>query len=118
MHLEAQGDDIWDAVEDIPFVHITVVDNISQSKIKTSQTDDDKKQVLYDKKAKNILASALGMDAFFCVSNCKTTEEIWDTLIIGHEGTYEMKRSKLNTISQEYEMFIMEPREKMVDLQK
>lgn len=33
MHLEAQDDDIWDVVKDIPFVPITVFDNISQSKI-------------------------------------------------------------------------------------
>ena len=37
---------------------------------------------------------------------------------IVHEGTEEVKRSKLNTLSREYEMFTMEPGEKIVSLQK
>ena len=35
-----------------------------------------------------------------------------------HEGTFEVKRSKLNTLSQEYEMFRMQPGETIIDLQK
>lgn len=66
----------------------------------------------------NIIASSLGMDEFFRVSNCTTAKEIWDTLEIVHEGTKEVKRSKLNTLSHEYEMFTMEPGEKIVSLQK
>lgn len=48
------------------------------------------------------------MDEFFRVSQYKTTKEIWDTLEITHEGTVEVKRSKLNTA---YEMFGMQPEE-------
>ncbi|KAF1884624.1 hypothetical protein Lal_00028505 [Lupinus albus] len=43
---------------------------------------------------------------------------MWDTLEITHEGTEEVKRSRLNTLSQEYEMFRMRPGEKILDLQK
>ena len=45
------------------------------------------------------------MDEFFRVSACKTVKEIWDTLVQTHEGTVEFKRSRLNTLSQEYELF-------------
>lgn len=38
--------------------------------------------------------------------------------MISHERTNEVKRSKLNTLSQEYEMFRLEHRENIVDLQK
>ncbi|KAK2423291.1 rust resistance kinase Lr10 [Trifolium repens] len=58
------------------------------------------------------------MDEFFRISHCKTAKEIWDTLEVTHEGTVEVKRSKLNTLSQEYEMFRMQPGEKILDLQK
>ena len=53
-YLEAQGEEIWDVVENGPYVPTTVINNEVQDKVKTSWTDDDKKRVLYDKKAKNI----------------------------------------------------------------
>jgi hypothetical protein len=58
------------------------------------------------------------MDEFFRVSTCTTTKEIWDTLVETHEGTAEVKRSRLNTLSQEYELFRMQPGESILDLQK
>jgi len=72
--------------------------------------------MLFDKKAKNILQSSLRMDEFFKISNCKTAKEIWETLETTHEGTEEVKRYKLNTLSQEYEMFRMQPGEKILDM--
>ena len=117
-HLEAQGSDIWEAVQNGPFIPTTVVNGASSTKPQGSWDDDDKKRVLYDKKAINILQSSLGMDEFFRVSTCTTAKEIWDTLVETHEGTTEVKRSRLNTLSQEYELFRMQPGESILDLQK
>ncbi|XP_050890112.1 uncharacterized protein LOC127095473 [Lathyrus oleraceus] len=117
-HLEAQGSDIWEAVQNGPFIPTTVVNGASSTKPQGSWDDDDKKRVLYDKKAINILQSALGMDEFFRISTCTTEKEIWDTLVETHEGTAEVKRSRLNTLSQEYELFRMQPGESILDLQK
>ena len=58
------------------------------------------------------------MDEFFRVSVCTTAKEIWDTLVETHEGISELKRSRLNTLSQEYELFRMLPGESILDLQK
>ncbi|XP_058733367.1 uncharacterized protein LOC131604975 [Vicia villosa] len=58
------------------------------------------------------------MDEFFCVSACTTAKQIWDTLVETREGTVEVKRSRLNTLSQEYELFRMQPRESILELQK
>jgi len=52
------------------------------------------------------------------ISSCKTAKEIWDTLEITHEGTEEIKRSRINTFSQEYEMFRMLLGERILDIQK
>lgn len=46
--------------------------------------------------------------------NFKTTKEIWETLEVTHEGSEEVNRSKLNTLSQEYEIFRMQPEEKIL----
>ena len=50
-------------------------------------TDEDKKKVQCNGKAKNIITSALGYDEYFRISNCKTAQEMWDTLQLTHEGT-------------------------------
>ena len=80
--------------------------------------DDDKKKVLYDKKEINLLQGALSIDEFFCVSICKTAKEIWDTLVQTHEGIVEVKRSRLNTLSQEFELFQIQHGETILDLKK
>lgn len=58
------------------------------------------------------------MDEFFRISTCKMTKEIWDTLVKTHEGTKEVKRSRLNTLSQEYKLFRMQSEELILNLQK
>lgn len=45
------------------------------------------------------------MDEFFYISQYTMVKLIWDTLVEGHEGTAEVKRSRSNTLSQEYELF-------------
>ena len=61
--------------------------------------------VQYNLKAKNIISSALGMDEYFRVSNCKNAKEMWDALQVTHEGTTNVKRSRINTLTHEYELF-------------
>ena len=74
-HLEAQGEEIWDAVQNGPFVPTSVVNGVGTSKPKGSWDEDDKKKVLYDKKAINLLQGALSMDEFFRVSQCTTAKK-------------------------------------------
>ena len=66
-----------------------------------------KEMVQYNLKANNIITSALGMNEYFKVSNCKNAKEMWDTLQVTHEGTTNVKRSKINTLTHEYELFRM-----------
>src|SRR3954471_14551680 len=117
-HLEAQGEEVWEAVQQGPHVPTTVVNGVGSEKPKASWDDNDRKRVLADKKAISLLHGALSMDEFFRVSTCTTSKEIWDTLVETHEGTAEVKRSRLNTLSQEYELFRMKPGETILDLQK
>lgn len=83
----------------------TIVNSVGTPKPEASWNEDDEKKALYDKKAINLLRGALGMDKLFPISTCTTEKEIWDTLFETHEGTTEVKRSRLNTLSQEYELF-------------
>lgn len=117
-HLESQGKDVWKVVLEGPFIFTMVVNSVGTPKPEASWNRDDEKRVLYDKKAINLLQGALGIDEFFHISTCTTTKEIWDTLVETHEEIAEVKRSRLNTLSQEYELFQMQPEESILNLQK
>ena len=45
------------------------------------------------------------MDEYVRVSNCKNAKEMWDILQVTHEGTTDVKRSRINTVTHEYELF-------------
>ena len=67
-YLEAQGDGIWETVENGLHNPMSVVNGVSTPKIKNSYDEDDKKRIHNEKKAINILQSALSMDKFFRIS--------------------------------------------------
>ena len=71
--------DIWDAVENGAYVPTHVINGLVHEKPRSAWTDD-KRKLQYNLKAKNIITSALSFDEFFRVSNCKTAQEMWDTL--------------------------------------
>ncbi|KAI5417699.1 hypothetical protein KIW84_042350 [Lathyrus oleraceus] len=83
-----------------------MINGVGTPKVKSSYNEDDKKRILNEKKAINILQSALIIDEFFCISQCKLAKEILDILVETHEGTAEVKRFRLNTLSQEYEILV------------
>lgn len=107
-----------DTLKNGPYIPTTIINKLEHVKVKGCWNEYDKKKGLFDKKAKNILVSALGMNELFCVSNCKISKEIWNALEVTHKGKVELKRLKLNTLSQEYEMIIMQSGESILDLKK
>ena len=116
--LEGVDLDIWDAVENGPFVPTQSINDKVVDKPRSLWTEDDKRKVQYNLKARNIITSALSYDEFYRVSNCKTAQEMWDTLLLTHEGTTEVKRAQMNTLTHEYELFRMKPGENIQDMQK
>ena len=47
---------------------------------------------------------------------CKSAKQISDLLEVTHEGTSEVKRSKINLLMSKYERFEMEPRESIQEM--
>ncbi|WVZ25981.1 hypothetical protein V8G54_004525 [Vigna mungo] len=84
----------------------------------TEWTVDENRKVQYDIKARNIIVSALTVDKFLRISQCKSAKEMWDVLEVTHEGTDEVKRARKNSLIQEYELFRMKAGENIYDVQK
>jgi len=81
-------------------------------------SDNDKKKVQHNLKAKSIITSALRIDEYFIVSNCQSAKEMWDTLEVKNEGMSDVMRSRINTLTHEYELFRMNQNESIQDIQK
>ena len=97
--IQSQDLDVWDAIENGAFVPTIEIEGTRQAKPRKEWTDEEKKRVQFDLRAKNILTSALGYDEFFRISNCTSAKDMWDTLEVTHEGTNEVKRARLNTLT-------------------
>ena len=94
-----------------------VANSAAQDKPKADWSNDDKKKVQYDLKARNILISFLGVNEYHSVCHCRTAKHMWDSLETFHEGTNDVKQSKINTIVQQYDHFYMEDGETVSSMQ-
>ena len=105
--IEAIDLNIWEAIEQGPYVPSIIAGSATIEKPRADWTEEERRLVQYNLKAKNIITSALGIDEYFRVSNCKSAKDMWDTLQVTHEGTTDVKRSRINTLIREYELFRM-----------
>ena len=118
IYIEAIDLNIWEAIEIGPYIPTMVAGNATIEKLREQWDEEERKMVQYNLKAKNITTFALDMDEYFRVSNCKNAKEIWDTLQVTNEGTTNVKRSRINTLTHEYELFRMNQNETIQDMQK
>ncbi|KAK2354182.1 gag-protease polyprotein [Trifolium repens] len=119
IHIYSFDGEVWNAIENGPFVPtITDPHGIVDNKPMAQWTEEEKKKVNYDANAQNILISSLGIDQFYHVSHCQSTKEMWDTLVTHFEGTNDVKISKINTLTQEFELFHMLDGETIEDMQQ
>ncbi|MQL71743.1 hypothetical protein Taro_004082 [Colocasia esculenta] len=78
---------------------------------KAQWTDDDRKRISLNCKAKSILCCALSKKEFNRVSTCKSAMEMWEKLKITYEGTDKVKETRIDILMTQYERFQMEPGE-------
>ncbi|XP_015971903.1 uncharacterized protein LOC107495305 [Arachis duranensis] len=74
-------------------------------------TDEEKKKVELNAKAINLMHYAISFEEFRKVSRCKTAKEIWDKLRLTHEGTKQMRETRIGMLMKEYEIFSMKEEE-------
>ncbi|GJV06357.1 hypothetical protein Tco_1344013 [Tanacetum coccineum] len=73
--------------------------------------DEQKKQLGKNNEAKMTLYNALPRKEYERVFMCKTSKEVWHTLIITHQGNSQVKNCKIDILTQEYEKFSISNKE-------
>ncbi|GJV75621.1 zf-CCHC domain-containing protein [Tanacetum coccineum] len=69
------------------------------------QNDDLKKKLAKNNEAKMVIYNTLPRKEHEIIFMCKTAKEIWDTLLITHQGNSQVKDNKIDLLVQQYEQF-------------
>ena len=67
-------------------------------------------------KAKKLLYFGLGPDEYTRISECKSAKLIWDVLRVAHEGTNQVKQSKIDLLMRKYKLFEMSDKETSMEI--
>ncbi|XP_075112165.1 uncharacterized protein LOC142182112 [Nicotiana tabacum] len=85
-------------------------------KIRKEYTDDDRKAIENNFRAKNTLICGIGPDEYNKIFACQSAKEIWEALQTVYEGTTQVKQSKIDMHTTEYELFKMKDDESIQDM--
>ncbi|XP_031287634.1 uncharacterized protein LOC116146372 [Pistacia vera] len=90
--------------------------NSSLPKREDDYTIEDKKKLSINDKALNLLFCSPDSTEFGRVSACKTAKDTWKILQTTHEGTCQVKESKIEILFCDYELFEMKTRETITNI--
>ncbi|GKV50243.1 hypothetical protein SLEP1_g56955 [Rubroshorea leprosula] len=107
---------VWIVTIKGPYVPMKVVGEREMPKEEVEWNDEDLGKIMINNKAINMLQCALNPMEFHRVSGCDTAKEMWDMLEVTHEGTSQVKKSKINRLIYIYELFKMKPEESIQDM--
>ncbi|XP_070005076.1 uncharacterized protein [Nicotiana sylvestris] len=101
-----------------PYVPTKVLEELPFSMSKTSKEyiDVDMKDVEKNFCAKKILVNGIRPEEYIRIIACDTAKEIWEALQIAHEGTTQVKQSKIDILTTEYKLSRMKDDESIQDI--
>ncbi|XP_070035968.1 uncharacterized protein [Nicotiana tomentosiformis] len=114
----AEDSELWDIFRDGPFVPMKTISKPAVIVLKTRNeyNDADRKAIEKNFRAKKILVCGIGLDGYNRISACQSAKEIWEALQTAHEGTTQVKQSKIHMLTTEYELFKMKDDESIQDM--
>ncbi|KAL4376772.1 hypothetical protein GQ457_02G025540 [Hibiscus cannabinus] len=78
---------VWDVVEDGPFIPIKREGDRMIPKVKVEMTNEERRKMQVNDKALHMLFCALGPNMYSKISSNTSAKEVWDTLETTYEGT-------------------------------
>ncbi|XP_070046625.1 uncharacterized protein [Nicotiana tomentosiformis] len=114
----AEDSELWDVIYDGPFVPMKTIgeQTVTVPKSRKEYSDANHKAIEKNFRAKKILVCGIGPDEYNRISACQSVKEIWEALQIAHEGTTQVKHSKIDMLTTKYELFRMKDDESIQDM--
>ncbi|XP_015966460.1 uncharacterized protein LOC107490201 [Arachis duranensis] len=108
---------LWKIILEGPqFPTTTSAEGVISFKPEATWTEEDRKKVELNAKDINLLNCAISFEEYRWVSRCTMAKEIWDKLQITHEGTTIVKKTQIDMLNKEYEIFAMKEEESIDEL--
>ncbi|RVX13664.1 hypothetical protein CK203_010141 [Vitis vinifera] len=114
--LQSTDLDVWDVIEDGPTFPTKLVDGVLVPKPKKEWNELDRRNFQLNAKAVYTLQCAMDRNEYNRICQCKSAKEIFRLLEITHEGTNQVKESKINILVHNYELFSMKDSESIVEM--
>ena len=116
-YIQAEDYELWMLIKNEPLIPKKITeDGKSIPKEPKEFNAEDYKMMEKNAKAKKLLYFGLGPDEYTRISECESAKEIWDALQIAHEGTNQVKQSRIELLMRKYELFEMGDRESVMDM--
>ncbi|GKC54404.1 hypothetical protein Tco_1077149, partial [Tanacetum coccineum] len=115
-YVKSKDLDLWHVITNGDFPPIQNNPETKKDKVVPfhKQNNDLKKKLAKNYKAKMVIYNALPRKEYERILMCQTTKEIWDTLLITHQGNNQVKANKIDLLVQQYEQFMI-PEEESID---
>nr|GEZ14048.1 DUF4219 domain-containing protein/UBN2 domain-containing protein [Tanacetum cinerariifolium] len=112
-NMKSKDLDLWHVITDGDFPPIQINPETKKDEIVHfhKQNDDLKKKLAKNNKAKMVIYKALPRKEYERIFMCQTVKEIWDTLLITHQGNNQVKANKRDLLIQQYEQFMISEEE-------
>ncbi|GJY24408.1 hypothetical protein Tco_0398066 [Tanacetum coccineum] len=108
-YVKSKDLDLWHVITDGDFPLIQFNPETKKDEIVSfhKQNDDLKKKLAKNNEAKMVIYNALPRKEYERIFMCQTAKEIWDTLLITHQGNNQVKANKIDLLVQQYEQFMI-----------
>ncbi|XP_070045081.1 uncharacterized protein [Nicotiana tomentosiformis] len=105
----AEVSELWDVSCDRPFIPMKTISEgiVTVPTTMKEYNDADRKAIEKSFRAKKILVCGTRPDKYNRISACQCTKEIWEALKTTHEGTTQVKQSKIDMLTTVYELLKM-----------
>ncbi|GKC44691.1 zf-CCHC domain-containing protein, partial [Tanacetum coccineum] len=113
-YVKSKDLDIWHIIGDFPPIQYNPETKKDETVSFDKQNNDLKKKLAKNNEAKMVIYNALPRKEYERIFMCKTAKEIWDTLLITHQGNSQVKDNKIDLLVQQYEQFTI-PKEESID---
>ena len=114
--IQALDYDLWSIIVNGPHTPTTRQNGMEIPKPEMEWDEHDRKLAQLNAKAMNVLYYSLDANEFNRISVCISAKKIWDRLEVTHEGTNQVKESKINMLVHKYKLFKMDACESISDM--
>jgi len=116
-YIQADDYELWMMIANGSYIPMKITEDGKTVAKRPEEFDsEDFKKMDKNAKAKKLLYFGLGPYGYTRISECESIKEIWNALRVAHEGTNQVKQSRIELLMRKYELFEMSNKETVMDM--